>query len=165
MRVLIAGIGNVFLGDDGFGVEVAARLAGRRLPEGVEVADFGIRGFDLAYALMDGYDAAILVDALPRGEPAGTLCVLEPQLDDLDRAATLDGHAMNPIAVLAMVRQQGGTLPPTWIVGCEPGVIDPEGEGHVGLSQPVAAAVAAGADLVEALVRRVVVPAAAARRE
>jgi hydrogenase maturation protease len=163
MRVLVAGIGNVFLGDDGFGVEAVARLAVRRLPEGVEVADFGIRGFDLAYALMD-CDAAILVDALPRGEPPGTLCVLEPELDDLDGAATLDSHAMNPAAVLAMVRQQGGTLPPTWIVGCEPGVIDPESEGHMGLSQPVAAAVDAAADLVEALARRIVVPQAATRR-
>jgi hydrogenase maturation protease len=162
--VLVAGIGNVFLGDDGFGVEVAARLAGRRLPDGVEVADFGIRGFDLAYALMDGYDAAILVDALPHGEPAGTLCVVEPRVDDLGGAATLDSHAMNPMAVLAMVRQLGGTLPLTWIVGCEPGVIDPDGEGHMGLSQPVAAAVDAAADLVDAVVRRVAVPAAAARR-
>jgi hydrogenase maturation protease len=162
--VLVAGIGNVFLGDDGFGVEAVARLAGRRLPEGIEVADFGIRGFDLAYALMDGYDAAILVDALPRGEPAGTLCVLEPQLDDLDRAAGLDSHAMNPMAVLAMVIQQGGTLPPTWIVGCEPDVIDPDGEGRMGLSQPVAAALDAAADLVEALARRVVLPVVATRR-
>jgi hydrogenase maturation protease len=164
VRVLVAGIGNVFLGDDAFGVEAVARLAERELPVGVEVADFGIRGFDLAYALMDGYDAAILVDALPRGDPAGTLCVLEPRLDDLHRAATLDSHAMNPMAVLAMVLQQGGTLPPTWIVGCEPDVIDPDGEGHMGLSQPVAGAVDAAADLVEALVRRVAMPAVAAAR-
>ncbi len=154
MTILVAGIGNVFLGDDAFGVEVVARLAGRDLPDGVEVADFGIRGFDLAYSLMDGCEAAILVDALPRGEPPGTLCVLEPDLDDLAEAAALDSHAMNPAAVLAMVRQQGGTVPPTWIVGCEPGVIDPEGEGHMGLSEPVAAAIDAAADLVQALVRR-----------
>jgi hydrogenase maturation protease len=164
VRVLVAGIGNVFLGDDAFGVETVARLAGRELPAGVEVGDFGIRGFDLAYALMDGYDAAILVDALPHGEPAGTLCVLEPRLDDIDGAATLDSHAMHPMAVLAMVRRQGGTLPPTWIVGCEPGVVDPDGEGHMGLSEPVAGAVGAAADLVEALVRRVAMPAAATAR-
>jgi hydrogenase maturation protease len=164
VRVLVAGIGNVFLGDDGFGVEAVARLARRRLPDCVEVADFGIRGFDLAYALTDGYDAAILVDALPRGEPAGTLCALELRLDDFDGAATLDGHAMNPMAVLAMVRHQCGTLPPTWIVGCEPAVIDPDGEGHMGLSEPVAAAIDAAADLVEALVRRVAMPVAATRR-
>lgn len=129
-------------------------LAARELPDDVEVADFGIRGLDLAYALMDGCDAAILVDALPRGEPAGTVCVLEPDLNDLAAVATLDSHAMNPMAVLAMVRQQGGTVPPTWIVGCEPGVVDPEGEGHMGLSEPVAAAIDAAADLVQALLTR-----------
>lgn len=154
MTVLVAGIGNVFLGDDGFGVEVVARLAGRVLPVGVEVADFGIRGYDLAYALMDGPEAAILVDALPRGEPAGTLCVLEPDLDDLGGPAPLEGHAMDPMAVLAMVRHHGGTVPPTWVVGCEPGVIDPDGEGRMGLSEPVSAAVEPAADMVEALVRR-----------
>ncbi|HYW25220.1 MAG TPA: hydrogenase maturation protease [Terriglobales bacterium] len=164
MRILVAGIGNVFLGDDAFGVETVARLAGRELPAGVEVADFGIRGFDLVYALMDGYDAVVLVDALARGEPAGTLCVLEPCLDEVDGAATLDSHAMHPMAVLAMLRQLGGTMPPTWIVGCEPGVLDPDGGGHMGLSQPVAGAVGAAADLVEALVRRVAVPAAATAR-
>jgi hydrogenase maturation protease len=163
VRILVAGIGNVFLGDDGFGVEVVARLAGRELPGGVEVADFGIRGFDLAYALMDGPDAAVLVDALPRGEPPGTLCVLEPDLDDLDGAAPLDSHAMHPMAVLAMVRQQGGTVPPTWIVGCEPAVLDPDGEGRMGLSQPVAAAIDEAADMVAALVGRLSAPAAARR--
>ena len=163
MRILVAGIGNVFCGDDGFGVEVVARLAGRALPEGVEVADFGIRGFDLAFDLMDGPDAAILVDAVPRGQPAGTLCLLEPDPDDLDEAAAVDGHAMNPKAVLAMVRRHGGRLPRTYVVGCEPGVVDPEGTGRMGLSEPVAASVGAAADMVEALVRRLAAPAAARR--
>jgi len=163
VRILVAGIGNVFLGDDGFGVEVVARLDGRALPEGVEVADFGIRGFDLAYALMDGPDAAILVDALPRGEAPGTLFVLEPDLDDLDGPAALDSHAMNPAAVLAMVRQQGGAVPPTWIVGCEPAVLDPDGAGHMGLSEPVAAAVDEAAAMVASLARRLAAPAAARR--
>jgi hydrogenase maturation protease len=168
MRVLVAGIGNVFLGDDAFGVEVVARLAGRELPAGVEVADFGTRAYDLAYALMDGCDAAVLVDALPRGEPAGTLCLLEPDLDDLDGFATVDSHAMNPMAVLAMVRRQGGTLPPTWIVGCEPGELgresEDEGGGRMGLSQPVAAAIDAAADMVEALVSRLSAPEGAVVR-
>jgi hydrogenase maturation protease len=165
MRVLVAGIGNVFLGDDGFGVEAVARLARRELPAGVEVADFGIRGIDLAYALMDGCDAAILVDALPRGEPPGTLSVLEARLDDVDGAVTPDGHAMHPTAVLAMVRQLGGTLPPVWVVGCEPAVVDPDGDGRMGLSEPVAAALDAAADLVETLARRLAVrPAAPAGR-
>jgi hydrogenase maturation protease len=163
VRILVAGIGNVFLGDDGFGVEVVARLDGRELPEGVEVADFGIRGFDLAYALMDGPDAAILVDALPRGEAPGTLFVLEPDLDDLDGAAALDSHAMNPAAVLAMVRQHGGAVPPTWIVGCEPAVLDPDGAGHMGLSEPVAAAVDEAAGMVASLAWRLAAPAAARR--
>src|SRR5438105_826691 len=93
-RGLVAGIGNVFLGDDGFGVEVVARLAKRPLPEGVEVADFGIRGFDLAYALMESYDFAILVDALPRGGEPGRLFVLEPDLAQVDSRGMADGHSM-----------------------------------------------------------------------
>ncbi|MGH7848434.1 MAG: hydrogenase maturation protease, partial [Candidatus Binatia bacterium] len=72
-KILVAGIGNIFLGDDGFGVEVARELAKRKLPESVRVVDFGIRGFDLAYALLDGYDLTILVDAAPRGGLPGTL--------------------------------------------------------------------------------------------
>src|SRR3954462_334859 len=80
-RLLIAGVGNIFLGDDAFGVEVVQRLARRPLPEGIRVVDFGIRGLDLAYALLDGYEATILVDALPRGGPPGTLYVLEPELE------------------------------------------------------------------------------------
>jgi len=163
VSVLVAGIGNVFLGDDGFGVEVVARLAGRDLPPGVEVADFGIRGFDLAYALMDGPDAVVLVDALPRGEPGGTLCVLEPDLDDLGQAGALDSHAMNPMAVLAMVRQHGGRVPPTWMLGCERAVLDPDGQGRMGLSAPVAAAVDEAADMVVALAGRLAAPDAARR--
>ena len=80
-RVLVAGIGNIFLGDDGFGVEVADRLAGRTLPDGVQVADFGIRGVHLAYELLDGYDALVLVDAVPMGEPPGTVAIIEPELE------------------------------------------------------------------------------------
>ena len=79
--MLVAGIGNIFLGDDGFGVEVAQRLADRPMPEGVQVADFGIRGVHLAYELLDGYDALVLVDAVPMGEPPGTVAVIEPELD------------------------------------------------------------------------------------
>ncbi len=82
-RILVAGIGNIFLGDDAFGVEVARRLSGRELPRGVRVTDFGIRGYDLAYALLDGYETTILIDACPRGEPAGTLYVIEPDLENL----------------------------------------------------------------------------------
>ena len=104
MKILVAGIGNIFLGDDGFGVEVAARLAGAELPEGVRVEDFGIRGVHLAYELLDGYDALVLVDAVPMGEPPGTVAIIEP--DPVEptwanpAAPAMDAHSMNPAVVL-----------------------------------------------------------------
>ena len=159
-RILVAGIGNVFLGDDGFGVEVVARLARRALPGGVEVADFGIRGFDLAYALMDGYQAAVLVDALSRGGQAGDLFVVEPDLEKLDETAgatVADGHGMDPVAVLKMVKQFGGRPPRLYVVGCEPGSLGGE-QGEMGLSPPVAAAMEGAVELVEDVVRRLLTP-------
>ena len=84
-RILVAGIGNIFLGDDAFGVEVVRRLSAREWPANVRVTDFGIRGYDLAYALLDGYDTTILIDACPRGELAGTLYVIEPMWKDPTR--------------------------------------------------------------------------------
>jgi hydrogenase maturation protease len=117
-RILVAGIGNVFLGDDGFGVALASRLARHALPPGVEVADFGIRGMDLAYALGDGYDAAVLLDAAPRGEPPGTLSVIEPEIEDGEVA--VDAHGMDPVKVLALARALGGAPPRTLVVACEP---------------------------------------------
>jgi hydrogenase maturation protease len=155
-RLLVAGIGNVFLGDDGFGVEVVARLAQRPLPEGVEVADFGIRGFDLAYALMEGYDSAVLVDALARGGRPGELFVVEPdlgQLEQMEGPAVADGHGMDPVAVLKMVKQFGGQPPRLYVVGCEPASLGGE-EGEMRLSPPVEAALDPAADLVLDLVRR-----------
>jgi hydrogenase maturation protease len=155
-RLLVAGIGNVFLGDDGFGVEVIARLARRPLPEGVEVADFGIRGFDLAYALMEGYDFAVLVDALPRGGHPGELFVVEPdleRLEEMEGPSLADGHGMDPVAVLKMVRQLGGPPPRLYVVGCEPASLGGE-VGEMGLSAPVAAALDGGVELVEGLVWR-----------
>jgi hydrogenase maturation protease len=149
-KILVAGIGNVFLGDDGFGVEVIAGLAGRTLPDGVEVADFGIRGLDLAYSLMDGYDAAILVDAMPRGEAPGTVYVLEPDLDQLDGFGMIESHAMNPVEVFRLVKQMGGRAPKSYLVGCEPATFGPE-EGTMGLSDPVQAAVGVAVKRVEAL--------------
>ena len=116
-RILVAGIGNVFLGDDGFGVAVAGRLAAATLPPGVDVVDFGIRGMDLAYALRD-YDVAILVDAVPRGGAPGTLYVIEPELD-ADEAGP-DAHGMDPVKVLALARGLGDPLPRVLVVGCEP---------------------------------------------
>jgi hydrogenase maturation protease len=153
-RVLVAGIGNVFLGDDAFGCEVAAVLTTRRLPAGVDVADYGIRGMDLAYAMLDGYDAVVLVDAAPRGRAPGSLHVIEPDLD-LGTDAAPEAHGMDPVRVLALARRLGdGALPRVLIVGCEPGhcpaADDPAPE--PGLSPPVLAAVGQAASLVERVV-------------
>jgi hydrogenase maturation protease len=152
-RVLVAGIGNVFLGDDGFGVEVVARLARRPLPEGVEVADFGIRGFDLAYALMESYDVAVLVDALSQKGRPGELFVLEPDFDQVDDHGVADGHSMDPVAVLRLVKQFGGRPPRLFVVGCEPASLGDD-EGYIGLSEPVQEALDGAVALVEELVQR-----------
>jgi len=135
-RVLVAGIGNVFLGDDGFGVALVQRLARRTWPEGVSVVDFGIRGMDLAYALAE-FDVAVLLDAVPRGETPGTLYVIEPDLDDLP--LDVDAHGMDPVKVLALAKALGGPLPRTLVLGCEPGPIV-EDELVAELSAPVSAA-------------------------
>ena len=126
MKMLVAGVGNVFLGDDGFGVEVAQRLAREAWPEGVNVADYGIRGVHLAHEILRGYDSLILIDAAPRGEAPGTLFVLEPDFenaDGLERTESgflLDAHGMDPEIVLGMVRDLGGSIGRVVIVGCEP---------------------------------------------
>jgi hydrogenase maturation protease len=157
-KILIAGIGNIFLADDGFGVEVAGQLANRLFPSGVRVADFGIRGFDLAYALMEGYETTILVDACPgKGQP-GTLFALEPDLEDLNCVETQQGsiepHAMNPVDVLRMAKTMGGELKRVLVVGCVPETLGPE-EGQMGLSEPVTAAVEEAVKLVDSLVTRI----------
>ena len=125
-RVLVAGIGNIFLGDDGFGVEVVKRLREAAPAAGVDVVDFGIRGVHLAYELADGrYDAAILVDAVPRGGAPGTLYVLEPDAVSADvHPDVADAHNLTPAAVLAWLERIGGTSTKLTIVGCEPGSIE-----------------------------------------
>jgi hydrogenase maturation protease len=156
--ILIAGIGNIFLGDDAFGVEVVQRLAGRKLPGRVKAIDFGIRGFDLAYALLDGSDVTILVDACPRGGEPGSLYVIEPDLNALGapeaEQAPVDAHSMNPMNVIRMAESMGGDLKRILLVGCEPATLGPE-EGQMGLSEIVAAAVDAAVALVESLVERI----------
>ncbi|HEY2140754.1 MAG TPA: hydrogenase maturation protease [Solirubrobacteraceae bacterium] len=150
-RVLVAGIGNVFLGDDGWGVALAGRLATRALPRGVEVVDFGIRGMDLAYAMQD-YDVVVLLDATPRDEPPGTLYVIEPDLDDLEM--TVDAHGMDPVKVLALARTLGAeSLPRTLIVGCEPRTrMSAEDEQIVAeLTEPVRASLDPAVGLIEEL--------------
>lgn len=153
MKILIAGIGNIFLGDDAFGVEVVGRLRARTWPAGVAIIDFGIRGLDLAYALQDGYDAVILVDSYAHGGTPGSLCVVEPLLDETrERApATVDAHAMDPLNVLHWVQTSAGKLPLVRIVGCEPATFGPE-EGQLGLSEAVAAALEPAIELIESLV-------------
>src|SRR3954453_21370726 len=122
-RVLVAGVGNLFLGDDGFGPEVVRRLAQTTLPPGVRAVDYGIRGMHLAYDLLDGYDALVLVDAVPHGARPGELTVLQGGRDDLGEDA-FDPHGMNPVAVLASLGPLGGTLPATYVVGCRPGTTE-----------------------------------------
>jgi hydrogenase maturation protease len=150
-RILVAGIGNVFLGDDGFGVALADRLARCALAPGVEVVDYGIRGMDLAYALHDGWDAVLLLDAMPRGLPAGTLSVLEPDLDGLE--VSVDAHGMDPVKVLGLARALGGDLPRVLVVGCEPLTVMRGDEEDVvaTVSEPVRIALDEGLALVQSL--------------
>lgn len=154
-KILIAGIGNIFLGDDGFGVEVAQRLARRKLPDRVRVADFGIRGIDLAYALMDGYALTILVDATPRGGVPGTIYVIEPDLGQAEtpEAAVVDGHGMNPMSVFALVKSMGGQCKRILIVGCEPEPLLEE-EGRMGLSEAASAAIDPAIEAIETLIAK-----------
>jgi hydrogenase maturation protease len=155
-RILVAGIGNIFFGDDAFGCEVASQLRRKPLPEGVRVIDFGIRSYDLAYAIMDGYDATILVDATPQGSAPGTIYLIEPDLKKLDELPdeAVNAHSMNPVRVLQLVRSLGGR--PGWlrVVGCEPAVLEAE-EGAMGLSEKVQAAVAPAIEMIETLIREI----------
>jgi hydrogenase maturation protease len=157
--ILIAGIGNIFLGDDGFGVEVAHRLGGETLPRGVRVVDFGTRGLHLAFELLDHPDhTTILVDAAPRGGDAGTVYLIEPDLSQLaDLADTSSGaggmanaHAMTPAAVFGLLRTLGGTPGRVLLVGCEPLRCEEE----MGLSPPVEMAVAEAVKLILEVVAR-----------
>jgi hydrogenase maturation protease len=158
-RILVAGLGNVFFGDDGFGVEVAVRLNGRKLPTGVQVIDFGIRSYDLAYALTSGrYDAAILVDATSRGGVAGDIYVLSPELTlelvESSEPAPANAHAMNPDTVLRMARTFGQLPGQILIVACEPETLGGD-EGQLGLSETVNAAVDRAITVVESLMNRI----------
>ncbi len=150
---LVAGIGNVFLTDDGFGVEVATRLAGEDLPSGVRVAEFGIRGVHLAYELLDGFDALVLVDAVPMGEPPGTLAIIEPDRPGAD-GGVVDAHTMSPDVVLATLANLGGAVDRINVVGCQPASLD---EG-MGLTPPVAAAVDGAMELCRQLMTEIAEP-------
>lgn len=165
--ILIAGIGNIFLGDDAFGCEVIRKLLLRQQPEGVRVFDFGIRGFDLTYALLDSPETVILVDAIQRGEAPGTVYVIEPELSSLDESsperpaeqALVEMHGMDPVKVLRMVRSMGGGFHRVLLVGCEPESFgsEEEGEGRIGFTDPVTAAVDEAVRLIESLVADILV--------
>jgi hydrogenase maturation protease len=141
-RILVAGIGNIFLGDDAFGVEVAQQMLRQEVPDGVQVVDFGIRSYDLAYAMMEDYEATILVDATQRGGTPGTLYLIEPDLSELDEmeGEVVNAHSMNPVRVLQLVQTLGGEPGKLYLVGCEPAILESE-NGALGLSEQVAAAV------------------------
>lgn len=162
-RVLVAGIGNIFLSDDGFGVEVANRVASRSLPPGAQVADFGIRGVHLAYELLEGYDGVILADAVPMKETPGTVAVIEPDETYIRRLAAtpddpepaFDAHNMSPELVLSTLSRLGGSVGRMLVVGCQPATVE---EG-MGLSPPVAAVVDDAVELCLQLVTEIMQPA------
>jgi hydrogenase maturation protease len=166
-RILIACIGNIFLGDDAFGVEVAARLSQATLSEGVRAADYGIRSFDLAMALLDGYDNVIMVDAAPRGGTPGTLYVIEPDLPfaaaggaAFPASVAVETHGMGPEKVLNLAAALGGPLPRVLVVGCEPSpMVADDSDIMAGLSPPVQAAVDEAVRLIDSLVQRLLTEA------
>ena len=154
--ILIAGVGNIFLGDDAFGVEAVRALATRTLPEGVSVVDYGIRGFDLAYALLEPWDAVILIDALSRGETPGTLYTLEPDLWCMQATQSpdmmLNPHGMDPVRVLQLAFSMGTVNAHVYLVGCEPVDFGDELEGRMGLSEIVQSSIEEAVKMVENLV-------------
>lgn len=162
VRILIAGIGNIFFGDDAFGVEVAKRLAMREWPAGVTARDFGIRGMDLGYALLENYDAVILIDATRRAGAPGTLYVIEPKMDELvsrnSQELLVETHSMIPEKVLGWAQAMGARLPNVRVVGCEPATLGSEDDMLMGLSEPVQAAVDEAVRIVEQLVDEILEP-------
>ncbi|HLX70356.1 MAG TPA: hydrogenase maturation protease [Verrucomicrobiae bacterium] len=156
-RILIAGIGNIFFGDDAFGCEVISELSHRDLPAEVCINDFGIRSYDLACALTKEYEAVILVDAAPRGQPPGTVYLIEPDRDQLQQLApaTPDGHSLDPASALQLARSFGGCTGRLFLVGCEPAVLQTD-DGAMGLSAPVREAIPRAIDLIESLLENFV---------
>jgi hydrogenase maturation protease len=152
-RILIAGIGNIFFGDDAFGGEVIKELTKAPLPEGVDAVDFGIRSYDLAYAIMDGYAATILVDITARGEPPGTVYLIELDQEKIGNleATAPDGHNLDPVAVLRLTQSLGGQIERLYLVACEPAILETE-DGRIGLSESVQAAVPEALRMIQRLV-------------
>lgn len=157
--ILIAGVGNIFLGDDAFGVEAVRALALRPLPDGVTVVDYGIRGFDLAYALLDPWDAVVIVDALPRGGAPGTLYTLEPDMSCMGESPVpetlINPHGMDPMQVLQLAFSMGTVRARVVVVGCEPKDFGDELEGRMGLSEPVQASIENAIQMLEDVVGQI----------
>jgi hydrogenase maturation protease len=150
-QILVAGIGNIFLGDDGFGCELATRLSAEPMPDGVTVTDYGIRGLHLAYDLRDSdYDLVVLLDALPRGDEPGTVYLFEPDLSFDRDEVDVDAHEMHPLAVLALLADLGGEVKRLLVVGCEPAEL----EERIGLSPVVADAVDKAVQVVGELLQQ-----------
>jgi hydrogenase maturation protease len=150
-KVLVACIGNIFLGDDAFGVEVAKELANVELPTNAVVKDYGIRSYDLAYALMEEWELVILVDAVPRGGEPGTLYTIQPdELQDAENPP--DAHSMNPVNALQLAQAMGAKIGRLLVVGCEPDTIDADENGRMGLSAPVQQALPEAVRMIEKLI-------------
>ncbi len=157
-RILVAGIGNIFLGDDGFGSEVVRHAELPQGNPGVRITDYGIAGMHLAYDLLEDWDSLVLVDAVPsRGNP-GTLHVFQADHESGGATVGFDGHSMDPAAVFASLRALGGSPPYTVVVGCEAGSVE---EG-IGLSEPVAKAVPRAVHAVEEIIAALQISTAAA---
>lgn len=155
--ILVAGIGNIFLGDDGFGVEVVRRMAARPASPDVRVVDFGIRGMDLVYALLGDYDVIIFVDAAPRGELPGTVSLIESQMSE-EREVSLDTHGMDPVKVLNLARELGAKTRRIYVVACEPELVlngQDNPDVLMELSEPVLAAVDEAVQMVDSLVSEI----------
>jgi hydrogenase maturation protease len=153
-RILVAGIGNIFLGDDAFGVEVVTELLRRPQPESARIVDFGVRGRDLAYTLLDGYDVVLLVDACPRGHEPGTLFLLElePESTTTESADPIEGHNLDPAKVLRLAAALGAKIGRCYVLGCEPSPAVNLEDMTAGLSPPVRAAVSAAVPRVETFI-------------
>jgi hydrogenase maturation protease len=155
-RILIAGIGNIFLGDDAFGCEVIRKMEQRPWPSQVRVRDFGIRGLDLAYALQEKFELVILVDAVPRGEAPGTVYLIEPDLSVLKSPQRedelIDAHTMHPEKVIRLAVSMGAEFGRILLVGCEPTPFDSEIDMQMELSPPVRAGVDQAISLIQSLV-------------
>ena len=150
MKTLVAGVGNIFLGDDAFGCEVVRRMDARPVPPDVQLTDFGIRGVHLAYQLLEGYDLLVLVDAAPRGREPGTVSLLEVDLDRIEKTdgPLVDAHGMAPVSVLTMLASLGGRVRRVLVVACEPDSTAP----GIGLSPVVEAALDPAVTLIEQII-------------